>query len=250
VVLILVGWGSAVLWALYALGDRQVVQTGAQLGQWDRIGWIGRAVLTVLNFGGLTLQGIGTFGWNDTPLPTLGYVVWLLGVGAMLALWLIAPRTRSIQAWVPAAVFGCGSLFVVLYTLASAFGWQGRYVIPYWSAALLLTVPALAAMGRHRRPAAVLVAVGVLALLPVQFVGVVWMTWRNMYGFAQINPRFEALPFPHGHVQGWHPHGGDVTVFALALLAVLLVAALLVTARPWVGREVGDSRRREPVEAL
>ena len=76
-------------------------------------------------------QFIGVFGWLDTGLPTLAYLVWRLLVVVVITLALLVGNRRERLVMV-GTVLGliAATLAVALSVRQTGFGVQGRYVLP------------------------------------------------------------------------------------------------------------------------
>lgn len=94
-------------------------------------------------------QMTGNFGWLDTEAPYVTVLAWLLGVGGLLALFVVERVPNRVRA----AVALAGAAFVVVpialtIPTAEAAGiiWQGRYALP-----LAVGIPLLAATALQGR---------------------------------------------------------------------------------------------------
>ncbi|HEY3725272.1 MAG TPA: DUF2142 domain-containing protein [Acidimicrobiia bacterium] len=87
---------------------------------------------------------IGVFGWLETRAPAVTYLVWLLALGAIVALALAVASARFV--WALLAATAAAVVIPVLVEAAGAheagFIWQGRYSLP-----LAVGVPIIAGVG-------------------------------------------------------------------------------------------------------
>ena len=87
---------------------------------------------------------IGVFGWLETRAPGVTYLVWLLALGAILALALALASARFV--WALLAATAATVVIPVVVEAAGAheagFIWQGRYSLP-----LAVGVPIIAGVG-------------------------------------------------------------------------------------------------------
>jgi Predicted membrane protein (DUF2142) len=140
---------------------------------------------------------VGTFGWLDTPSPTLTWVPWIAAVGFLFFLAVMLGRRRVV-----AVLIGLLAATIVVPALieSAEFGnaggpiWQGRYTLPLAiGIPLLATIAVASTEGGRQLPASrVLLAVGIV-------VGV-----AHVLAFAQ-NLRRYTVGYD-GEIQYWkHP---------------------------------------------
>lgn len=243
---------ASLAWFGWALGVRQgeQVRIGTEV-PWDTLG-PGWKLFTLLLVGGWLLHdAVGQFGW-ETPLVDLALYAWLLVAGAALALWALGARAAraarhrpSPEPLLPLLVAGLCAVVVLVHEYVTAFGWQGRYVLPVLAAVGVLAVPGLSAGLRRVRAGWTAVPLLVGPLVVVHVVALVWWMWRNVYGVRDWGVvRVPPTPLPVG-TQTWTPPAGQRAVYLLLLLAVLAAAAGLAALRP-----VRDGRRARPVREL
>ncbi|HEU4674608.1 MAG TPA: DUF2142 domain-containing protein [Motilibacteraceae bacterium] len=236
---------ASLAWFGWALGVRQgeQVRIGTEV-PWDTLG-PGWKLFTLLLVGGwLVHDAVGQFGW-ETPLVDLALYAWLLVAGAALGLWALGVRAaRSSRELLPASpapllpllVGGLSALVVLAHEYLTAFGWQGRYVLPVLAAVGVLAVPGLSAGLRRVRVRWTAVPLLVAPLVVVHVVALVWWMWRNVYGVRDWGVvRVPPTPLPVG-TETWTPPAGQRAVYLLVLLAVLAAAAGLAALRPAPGR--------------
>jgi hypothetical protein len=240
---------ASLVWFGWALGVRQgeQVRIGTEV-PWDTLG-PGWKLFTLLLVGGwLVHDAVGQFGW-ETPLVDLALYAWLLVAGAALGLWALGVRaarsprdgvwqsSRELPAPAPAPLLpllvgGLSAVVVLAHEYLTAFGWQGRYVLPVLAAVCVLAVPGLSAGLRRVRVRWTAVPWLVGPLVVVHVVALVWWMWRNVYGVRDWGVvRVPPTPLPVG-AETWTPPAGQRAVYLLVLLAVLAAAAGLVALRP------------------
>jgi hypothetical protein len=172
---------------------------------------------------------IGVFGWNDTPAPTLTFLMWVAALGGLAALAVAFGRRRDVVAMLVAGV-ATAVVPVVLFVRQSGFaGWQGRYTMP-----LAVGVPVLAALAlrgtalRNARGAAVVLVGGALGV-------------GHVLAFAQNLRRYTVGLA--GTVWFWTQEQWSPPVSSL-----LLVIAFVVATACWVTWMLWPSRERPRVE--
>ena len=216
-VLVGVTVAGAAAWLLFARQTRTIGQEDGA-ADWSTFGAPMKAIMTTLKFGDLLQQMIGFLGW-DTTLP--GFVVLGWALTTMLAVTaLTTGAVRASTRTRDALLFGAASCAAVSgYTFLTAFGWQGRYLLPAVAATLVLLVPSMQgrALGGATRARAGL-ATAVFLLL-TQLGALVWWLWRYMYGVDPYYKRFSSLPLPSPPI-GWFPPLGQVVIIALGVVGV------------------------------
>jgi len=175
-------------------------------------------------------QGIGLFGWTDTPTPNWVLDLWTGLVAGLCTLGLVL-SSRCRFALPPLLLSVLAMPFVFETPLINAVGpyWQGRYSLP-----LLVGVPLVASALQPRRPhrrarvvlpprlGAVLRALGAISLCGV----VIWAQTATFVG--ALHRYTTGLGRPAGTPTTWSPPGGTQVVIALLLLGNLMLGALLV----------------------
>jgi hypothetical protein len=98
---------------------------------------------TIGNSYQLLREMIGLFGWLDTYAPALTYLLWFLGIAALIAVaLLVAPRLLRTLAATVILVIAVPIVVEATYVHTIGFQWQGRYTLP-----LAVGVPILAGLG-------------------------------------------------------------------------------------------------------
>ena len=209
---------SSVAWFGYALQIRASESGAAHASPWAGLPLVGRAILLVLHTGTIVTQQVGTFGWLDTPLPSLALLAWVSVGTVAAAIWAMG-RNTLVPRWPLGVVLGLGYLAALLDEFSGAWGWQGRYLLPVTAALWVLAIPGLmAGLGRlsaSRR----LVPWMLVPLLAVNALSVVWFMWRNVYGVKIWRPSLLPAPLPVGP-PSWTPPLGQGAVLALVALAL------------------------------
>jgi hypothetical protein len=108
----------------------------ASLGLWQQL------IEAVQHIPSVLAQGIGNFGWLDTPMPRLALLLYLLTVVSLLV-FAILRSTRLVGSMVVSLLLVSALLVVAqdinYYNLLRNFGSQGRHVMP-----LLVGIPIIA----------------------------------------------------------------------------------------------------------
>ncbi len=169
----------------------------------------------VWRIGYLFRQGIGWFGWLDSPSPAVTYLAWILALGTLLVVGLSLAQRRiglTILALI-AVIIVLPLLIEVPNFRVSSFAWQGRYTLP-----LLVGVPLLCAHGLARarvaRPSGT--SLGMLLVAGLLWVG-------SVLAFAQTLRRFSVGA--NGGLFFWRDPVWSPTVPILVLLVVLVCTA-------------------------
>lgn len=221
---------AAGAWMLWSTQTRST--DGGQSEAWLAIPAGERVLLVVNRFADMTRDAVSLLGWGDTTLPMSTFLPWLavaaVGVAALCA---GARGTATLPRHALAVALGSVAA-VGVHSYVSAFGWQGRYLLPVLAACVVLLVPAMqgVALDRSRRTRLGVVVLVVSGVLMV--VSLLWNLGRYMYGVRGTYPRFAAMPLPAGPAT-WEPTGGaDLVVGTAVVGTVLLVAAgVLAVAR-------------------
>lgn len=210
---------SLVLAVVWFFGAGLTSSADADVARTDAFSNVARSVV-----GRIALfyrQAVGQFGWEEAFAPSLTMLAWTLGLGALVAVAVLAGRRRF-----PLAVAAVAAVCVLFPTVldlrqarVSGLIWQGRYFL-----ALAAGIPLMAgwAVDADRVPS--FGTQRVARLLGAFFVaghvgGFIWALRRYMVGMD-------------GSVWFWRGNGWQPPVPALALV-VLATATLAAFAR-WV----------------
>ncbi|GAB4071661.1 hypothetical protein GCM10028777_40600 [Angustibacter speluncae] len=230
--LVVAAVAGAVAWTVYAaglrVGDVPYEEAWLALPPW------GRLLLVLLKTGDLVQQAVGVLGWLDTPLPSLYLLAWV-AAATWLAVRAARPRPdRAAAVDLPArwvAAFAVTALVVVVvHSVLTAYGYQGRYVLPVLAAAAVLLVPSLAPL----RPDAFLRPRGIallLALAALQGFALLWHLWRYAYGARMDNPRLPPAPLPTAEPAWSPPPGQEIVVLLTGAGLLALVVAVVLAGR-------------------
>jgi Predicted membrane protein (DUF2142). len=210
---------SAMAWFAYALQIR-ASESAAHV---DRAAWtgfkaVGGVILLLLHSGTIVSEQVGTFGWLDTPLPSLALLSWVSVAGAAAVIWLVG-RSTFVPRWSVGAVLGLGYLVALLDEFIGTWGWQGRYLLPVTAAVCVLAVPGLIAGLERLSALRSLVPWMLVLLMAVNALSVVWFLFRNVYGVRPGPRRLPSAPLPGG-TPSWTPPFGQGVVLALVALAL------------------------------
>ncbi|GIG25982.1 DUF2142 domain-containing protein [Cellulomonas denverensis] len=225
-----VGGAAAVVlggfgWMLWSIQLRSDTQADADVWAASSPGL--RIVAILLRFGDMATDSLAAMGWREYNLPMLTVVLSLVVPAAVLGALAAGARRPAVRPWAAAGFLTLTLLAIVLHTFVTGFGWQGRYILALFAAAVVLLTPALqgqALSARQRRRA------GLVALASATLVMAVSLTlvlWRYIYGTAPVFMRFPDLPYPH-RAEQWTPLVGQAGVFVLAGIGLVLVAVAAV----------------------
>lgn len=180
---------------------------------------------------------IGDFGWLDTPVPPLTYVLWYVAAGALILLGLTAPmraRSKTGLALLVVGVAAAPFIFEFPTATGASLVWQGRYALP-----VAVGVPLLAALlvGEQRPEVVEFLRRMFRGTLPVVVVAHVaafyWASRRYSVGahghLITFSPRWSS---PIGYLPG---------TALYAVLCAALAAIVWRAARPIPVRSVVDS---------
>ena len=133
---------SSMVWFVYGLQIRTSEASRVNAGGWGGLNPIGRVLILVLHSGTIVNEGVGTFGWLDTPLPPLVVLAWVSIAAVAAVIWFVG-RNDFVPQWSIGAVLVLGYLAALLDEYKGAWGWQGRYLLPVAAAVCVLAVPGL-----------------------------------------------------------------------------------------------------------
>ncbi len=178
-------------------------------------------------------QAVGVFGWLDTPLPSVAYVVWAVLTGTLVLAALIVGTWRQRIALVVGALLylvTSTGLTAALMT-SSGLGAQGRYYLP-----VAIAAPMLAAeVALTRRVWTILerflLACGAAVLAGVQLSA--W--WQDARRYAVGANSWRLFVFHHvswSPSLGWWPWIGMAAAGSLCIFAAFFVPALRPAAWP------------------
>ena len=205
-------------------GQGTAVETGVRTMLW--------------NFWNYVPPLVGTYGWNDTSIPSLSTDVVLAMVFALLAAAVVGrtglwPRLGVLLAI--ACFIGIPALVQGISVTGSGYIWQGRYALAMWMI-LIMAASVVVSRGFERLSGVVtqrLVTLVLAVLACVHAAGMQHLLYRYGAGVHATLPEFWLRP-------EWTPFGVPMLVFVAA--SVLLAAAWFVGGRALV--EMGD--RHDP----
>ncbi|WP_162940263.1 DUF2142 domain-containing protein [Gryllotalpicola protaetiae] len=188
--------------------------------------------VTLLNTPQYARDFIGTFGWLDTVSPALVTMIWALLAGLFIGIGLLFGTRRA-----GLAIGFAAFVFLFLPPLSQAqsvqsvgYIWQGRYILPVFTAGVFLCALFASRFGSTDRGAGanrLILLVGVpTAVLHLA----AFFTALHRYSVGQSLPYLWAFTAPK-----WQPAIGNVGVLVLVsigLAAVVLVARWTVGGRP------------------
>ena len=209
---------SSVVWLGYAFQVRSSEKGGiVSSASWGG-NVIGRVIVLLLNTGTIVSEQVGTFGWLDTPLPTVAVFAWVSIAAVATAAWSVG-RSTYLPRWSVGAVLGLGYLAVLLDEYRGAWAWQGRYLLPVTASVCVLAIPGLV-KGLERWTASERMVPWMLAVLMASnAASVLWFLFRNAYGVKASPGRLPPAPLPLG-TPSWTPPLGQGAVLLLVTLAL------------------------------
>ena len=174
-------------------------------------------------------QGIGLFGWNDTPLPRWVPAVWIvLTIFLCLVGLMRSSRFRISLPLLALATFLMPVIFEIPKINAVGAYWQGRYWLP-----ILVGIPLTAAASRstraHSRPSALLppLPTALTRGITVVVIGVT-VAWAQIATFLLALHRYTVgLHAPASAPLAWTPPGGIGVVVILFIAGEVLMVATL-----------------------
>jgi len=195
-------------------------------------------------------QGIGLFGWTDTPIPHPVQLLWI-GLAAGLCLIGLLRSTRFLLALVllVVAILAMPVIFEIPKINAIGPYWQGRYWLP-----LLVGIPLTATAASGHRPIRRLqglldtpLAAGARVAAAVLLGAVI--VWAQVAAFVLALHRYTTgLDRPAGTPIEWTPPGGITFVVVTFVLGELLLAGAIawMVVRPQRARPSRPGRSRPP----
>jgi len=257
-IVLLVAFG-ALAWALLA----HATAIGPNFGPLPATSSLGHVFSFVFGrLPSLVQQGVGNFGWLDTPLPWYVVAVWLLLAGALLATAAIYGDMRAVSSGALAVIMSVLVPVGLLVGAARSYGYvgQGRYFLAVWVGIPLVAGGALAYRGRGghwatpaRVPRLLAPALGLVVIVGQAFsyywalrryiVGIPGpLAWTGSKGARTPAKQLEWQP----PVPGWWLLGIFVALCALYWVAICRSAALQT--RHQEG-DFGRTRAPQPTEA-
>jgi Predicted membrane protein (DUF2142) len=222
---------SSIVWFGWALQIRNIATAYADPSSWAVVSPLERLIVLLLRSGPIVLEQIGTFGWLDTPLPTLAVLVWVSIVGVAAAAWGMG-RSSLVPRWSLLAILGLGYSTALIDEYMGGWGWQGRYLLPVTAAVSVFAVPGLQDGLERWTASRRLVSWMLGALMAVNALSVVWFLFRNVYGITNLDlRRLPPVPLPAG-TSSWPPPLGTGVVVALVTLALACGIAAVWTLQP------------------
>lgn len=246
---IAVATAPGVAWYLYANASRGGGADGKDVSAWMALPAWERTIAVVEHFGVMVRASYTDLGWSDTSMPELFFVLWLGTCCAALGA-AASRRDRRLRSLLAAAGVLLGACLVIgLNSNASAFAWQGRYLLaPLLAAAVLvLAGDAVPRPAGGQRPA----SIGMVVLAAVVgWLGLVVSLNRYLYGFTEVYEHFSDLALASGDDGDWKttmPTPMILALGAVAALAWIGLAWIALAARPRA--EVGTGVTEGPVAA-
>ncbi len=177
----------------------------------------------------LLREMIGVFGWLDTPAPVATLVIWLVVLGALLGLAVLASRASIVSAIVAAiaVTIAVPVLLEVMNARDVGFIWQGRYTLPFAVgipilAGFAVNVQTLESRGLRR------FVVGVWGLLAFAHVLAYWQALRRYTvgsnGSLLLSGARWQPPLP-----------ARLLVVVAAVVLTAAVGWVISAAQPWLG---------------
>jgi hypothetical protein len=187
----------------------------------------------------LLRQSVGVFGWNDTRMPVLAYIVgWAIALGVGLVAFAVGSRReRVILAAASIALILAAVIISAAVLHREGFGMSSRYML---APAAMLPIYAAEVLRRHRERLARTGRGLIVAVVPIagalQIVG--WWSNARRYAVGSRGPIFF-----FGRSQ-WHPAYGWTPWLLLAVAGVVL---LMTAALPGLKTTlISSSNHSEP----
>lgn len=244
----IVSLASSVGWLLWAGGRRFGNTPDYVVDNFEAAAPGTRAVLLLLKFGDMVLQTSGDLGWLGAPLPDLAVLCWLGATGTLALLWSLSPAARELPTRVVPLVLAAGLVAVLGHSWLTAFGWQGRYVLPLTAAVAVFAIPRLergTADGVARR----LVTWSALTAVGVHALAIGWVASIHAYGLRDVVGHLPQLPLGDG--SSWVPYVGVSGEWLLSSVVLLGGAgAVLLLSGPRAADPVRTHLPVSPRESL
>ncbi len=192
-------------------------------------------------------QHVGVFGWLDTRLPLEGYLLWTLGLAALVvsALVLGTTRQRVVLAVLTSVSVAVSVVVSAALIRPTGFGMQARYVMPLTVVVPLFAGEVVRSQWTRVRssPATAFLGLAVVAVSAVQFLG--WYTNARRHAVGTAGPKLFL------GVAEWQPPLGWLPWMVLALVGSgLLVLAVGLAGNRSVGPQLSRASpsQRPPSE--
>jgi hypothetical protein len=191
-----------------------------------------------------TDEMVGVMSWLDTRLPEFVYIIWELGVGALILAAVVVglrlDRWRLFMVFLGGVVVP--TLMQVSYLNDNGFVTQGRYMLPVLSGLVLLATFILEERGIGAGRARTIARLTTVTLLPLQMIALGYTMVRWQHGIPKNYPSLRALNPLAGP---WHPVVGSLTPLLVEAAGLVVIGALLwrTVGRP--GTEVAPALQAE-----
>lgn len=181
----------------------------------------------------LVRDGIGTFGWLDTPLFRWATMAWILLAVLLVGMAIILGERRdrwSLTGWLVATYLVAFGVYASVFYPIRA-GLQGRHILPFFILCPILAGVVVAERLQVLAPDAARRVFGLVALvMPV-------LQLTGLY----VNARRYAVgtngPYYFFGSSKWHPVGSWAPWTVLAVIGTGLLAAVILACRPAVVRD-------------
>jgi len=163
---------------------------------------------------------IGQFGWLDTPSPLSTYVIWYVGIGAVVGVAVIFAGRRQLAGLLGVTLVGFGVPFMIAASQVrnSGFGWQGKDSLPLVVGIPLVAAAAIGRPGAMRGRCSRLVGFIAVGVAVAQVAAFAQALRRNAVGLNG------SLNFIHG---SWRPTLGALwPLFAVIIVWSVLAVSL------------------------
>jgi hypothetical protein len=173
-----------------------------------------------VTFGGSFLryhEMIGAFGWRETRVPALVYVVWTAAIG-LLVLLAVAWSTRryvlALAVLLAATVFVPVALESAKLNESGGYAWQGRYTLPLAVGVPILAAFALSSTERGRQ------------LVQSRLLAVVGAAVAASYILAFVQNLRRYTAGPESELQFWKAADWSPPVSSLILMPLFCIVAV------------------------
>jgi hypothetical protein len=186
----------------------------------------------------LVREGVGNFGWLDTPEPRWVILAWILlaSVAIGMAILLGAGADRwSLVGWLVALVLIAYVTYATVFYPIQA-GLQGRHLLPFFMFCPLLAGAVLAERLGELDPSALrrLFRLTALVLPVIQF--------ASIYVNARRYAVADTGPWWFFHAAQWRPAGGWVAWLSIAAVGAVALSSIVVIFGSGAPSPIGERR--------
>jgi hypothetical protein len=168
-------------------------------------------------------QMVAGLSWLDVPVPLYVPLLWNMSLALLIggALLLGCRRDRCRIGLILLVVFGLPLITDSLTPNTYDFPTQGRYLLPLFAGAVLLSCGVLVRSGvvtaERSRTVVRTFAVLIMSVLQLTCLVATMVRWQSGASLNQRRPRFNPLAGP------WHPAAGSVLPLVMGIVALLVI---------------------------